>query len=400
MFRTERNKALCIEGLSVFSSVGSTTACWERALRRQSSTAQIASGSNAPCFRLAPKAESLVQAVRDERRYAELDRTSHMAIASARETLRQSEANDIGLITIGSSRGATGALEEYHAQSLDPNKRLSALASPITTSGALSSWVAQDMVAATSRVTPEMTALALTTSMTCTSGLHSLLTSVAFVTSGMARNALFGASEAPLTAFTFDQIEALRIGAPGDSQWPCRPCSTDNSSRGMVLGEAAGTAILSLKELKFASASDLLLLSAGWGIEQVQSPTGISKGGLGFERSMTEALNNLPDERGVDLVIMHAPGTPMGDAAELEAIHRVFGEIPLRTTKHVTGHTYGSSGIVSLQLAEYLLHGASWPGIPYEGHSDMNLGCERASRVLINTAGFGGNALSIVVGRP
>jgi 3-oxoacyl-(acyl-carrier-protein) synthase len=69
----------------------------------------------------------------------------------------------------------------------------------------------------------------------------------------------------------------------------------------------------------------------------------------------------------VDAIVMHAPGTIKGDLTELRAIEKVFGEdIPLLTTnKWKIGHTFGASGILSLELALLMMKHDTFVGVPF-----------------------------------
>ena len=62
-----------------------------------------------------------------------------------------------------------------------------------------------------------------------------------------------------------------------------------------------------------------------------------------------------PEE--VDVIVMHAPGTIKGDLSEHNAIEKVFGnKLPFLTTnKWKIGHTFGASGMLSIELALLIL---------------------------------------------
>ena len=166
----------------------------------------------------------------------------------------------------------------------------------------------------------------------------------------------------------------------------------------MVLGEGAGTTVLTALHGEPRD-GDLELLGMGWALEETPSATGVSVDGRAFEASMVMACRALPKGVEVDAVVLHAPGSLRGDQAEVAAVGRVFGDIPLCTTKHLTGHTYAASGFVSLELARYLLEGGGWSGLPYR--AELYPGSQSPFRaVMVNTAGFGGNSISVVVSRP
>ena len=402
MTDTQNKQVLAIRGLAVFSSVGICVDSWKEALVRVQAPSEQVPGISAPVFQLHASAQDALRDVFVTPRYNCLDRTAHMALACSRQTVRAiQDVSDIGLIAVGSSRGPTMATEAYYSQMLESGTKLSPLASPVTTSGSIASWIGQDLFRHLSPESRCQRLATLSTSMTCTSAFHSLLVSKAFVESGMAQVALFGGSEAPLTAFTFAQIDALRIASKDAGMWPCRPCAERSCQpSGLVLGEAVGMALLQKVAREDLRDGDLVVLGVGWGQEKIESPTGISKEGFGIESAMRDALKGAGGDAQVDAVILHAPGTALGDTAELAAVRRVFGGIPVRTTKHLTGHTYGASGMVSLQLAQYLLHLGQWPGVQYPAIDEMlPKNSTRPSQVLINTAGFGGSAVSLLIAR-
>jgi 3-oxoacyl-(acyl-carrier-protein) synthase len=333
-------------------------------------------------------------------RYRGLDRVAQLAIAAAQQTLKAlPDYSALGCVSVGSSRGATISLEKSISDfAADPSK-VPIDTSPKTTAGNLSSWVAQECLAQRSPDERAAAIATVSTSMTCSSAFHSLLTSLAFVKSGLSPVALFGGAESCLTPFTIAHLEALRIYAEGGVAWPCRPGgSKEGLANTVALGEGAGTALL-LADDGSVCEGDLELLGIGWAIEETPSATGVSSDGLAFERAMAMALSSMPSGRRVDTVIAHAPGSIKGDEAELRAISRVFGDVMVCSTKHLTGHTYGASGMVSMALAQNLLLGGRWGGFPYQSRVSP-FRVERPEGVLINTAGFGGNCISVVLGAP
>ncbi len=348
-------------------------------------------------FPLSPAAASDVAEISGLSEYAKLDKTTQMAIACARRTKsRASEHCDqVGCVSLGSSRGPTESIERSLAELNTATNRLSPLTSPVTTAGNLSSWVAQDLLLGDKR----RPVVVSSTSMTCSSAFQSLLVSYSMLKAGMVQSCLFGGSEACLTNYTFAQLDALRIYSTLKGAEPCRPCASDpEESSCVVLGEAAGTAIVA-QDVEPQGPGDLEILGLGWSMESIPSATGISDDGAGFESAMRMALSRVPSNTQIDGVIVHAPGTIRGDRAEQSAVKRVFGDVPLFTTKHRSGHTYGASGMVSLQLAQDLLNGSVWRGVEYVSSlAPFGTRCSRA--LAINTAGFGGNAVCAIVAAP
>lgn len=395
------DKTLTIRGLATISPLGSSRDEIFRLLDDPTPPAiPFLARNNRPIFPLTANGEALVREVAREERFSRLDRVSLLAIASARKTLAAAGGRhgEIGLVSIGSSRGATISLEESISGFKEDSTKVPTETSPKTTAGNISSWVAQEMLARSSSSGVCQYPVSLSTSMTCSSAFQSLITAVAFVRGGLTRAAIFGGSEACLTPYTVAHLEALRIYADGTSPWPCRPCgSVAAASNTVALGEGAGTALV-MEDDSAVVDGDLELLGLGWAIEATPTATGLSADGRAFEHSMRMAVGELPEGRQVDAVIVHAPGSVKGDEAELSAVSRVLGDsVTVCSTKHLTGHTYGASGMVSLALAQALLEGAAWRGFPYEtvvGTRPMSA----LRTVLINTAGFGGNSVSVMVG--
>jgi 3-oxoacyl-(acyl-carrier-protein) synthase len=110
---------------------------------------------------------------------------------------------------------------------------------------------------------------------------------------------------------------------------------------------------------------------------------------------MKMALKNTAPEK-VDAIVMHAPGTIKGDTSEYKAIQHVFGEsLPLLTTnKWKTGHTFASSGLLNMELGLLMMQHNQFIGVPFV---EQQVQTRPIKTVLINSVGFGGNAVSILI---
>ncbi|GAB5474767.1 MAG: beta-ketoacyl synthase N-terminal-like domain-containing protein [Maribacter sp.] len=331
--------------------------------------------------------------------YKMLDDSVLFAIYAARKAIIDADwqsENDFG-INIGSSRGATTLFEKYHEDFIT-HKKAATLASPTTTLGNISSWVAHDL---NSRG-PE-----ISHSITCSTALHSLLNGVAWLRSGMAERFLVGGSEAPLTPFTLAQMRALKIyssvpSAPFNDQdievgersqsYPCRALDFSKTQNAMVLGEAASMACLE----KGVSEKTLAVVEGlGYATEILEHNVSISTDAKCFQRSMAMALGKLRPEE-IDVVVMHAPGTVKGDRSEFTAIQKVFcNKIPFLTTnKWKVGHTFGASGLLSIEMAILMLQQQEVIKVPY---TDEFQTPSKIKKVMVNAVGFGGNAVSVLL---
>lgn len=319
-------------------------------------------------------------------KYKALDETVLLGLLVARQAVYKAgwtTGDEFG-INIGSSRGATQLFEKYHKEFLETGKT-STLASPTTTLGNISSWVAHDL----KNRGPE-----ISHSITCSTALHAVLNAVAWLQSGMATKFLVGGSEAPLTAFTIAQMNALKIYSKETEAYPCRAFDFSKTKNSMVLGEAASVACLELGEQENALA---YIEGIGYATDDIEHNISISDEANCFQKSMKMALKGInPSE--IDAIVMHAPGTLKGDTSEYKAIQKVFGDNhPMLTTnKWKVGHTFGASGMLSLEMAILMMQHNHFIAVPY---AEAQVLRQEIRKVLINAVGFGGNAVSIVLSK-
>lgn len=319
-------------------------------------------------------------------KYKSLDETVLLAILVSRQAIKNAgwkQDDDFG-INIGSSRGATQLFEKYHKEFLETGKTAT-LASPTTTLGNISSWVAHDL----KNNGPE-----ISHSITCSTALHAILNAVAWIQSGMASKFLVGGSEAPLTAFTLAQMNALKIYSKEDGKFPCRAFDLNKTKNSMVLGEGAAVACLEIGEQKNALA---YIEGIGYATDTLEHNISISDEAECFQKSMKMALKNTALEE-VDAIVMHAPGTLKGDTSEYKAIQKVFGNnLPMLTTnKWKVGHTFGASGMLNLELAILMMQHNHFVSVPFAEKQNLR---KSINKVLINAVGFGGNAVSVLISK-
>ena len=334
-------------------------------------------------------------------KYQHLDKSVLYALYASRKAVasagwsKNGETSKYG-INIGSSRGATGLFEHFHEDFLKHGK-LSSLASPTTTLGNISSWVAHDL----GNQGPEFSH-----SITCSTALHALLNGVAWLQGGMADRFLVGGSEAPLTPFTIAQMKALKIYASSvDSEnslvaevsrsYPCRALDWDKKRNTMVLGEGASVACL---EKGIPSGALAVIEGIGYATELLEHNVSISTNAKCFQKSMAMAIKDTPKEE-VDAIVLHAPGTLKGDASEINAIQKVFcNDLPFLTTnKWKIGHTFGASGMLNIEMALLMLQHQKVIAVPFHQSESKP---KTIKKVLVNAVGFGGNAVSILITHP
>ena len=317
-------------------------------------------------------------------KYKSLDNSVLYAMLASRKAIAKAgwSKNDVFGINIGSSRGATDLFEQHFQEYITTGKAQT-LASPTTTLGNISSWVAHDL----QTEGPE-----ISHSITCSTALHAVLNGVAWLRSGMADKFLVGGSEAPLTDFTIAQMRALKIYSRSEEEYPNRALDLDKTQNTMILGEGACVCCLEIGKKENALA---YIEGVGYATEILEHNISISAEADCFQKSMRMALANT-DLSEVDAIVMHAPGTIKGDLTEYKAIEKVFGNsLPLLTTnKWKIGHTFGASGILSFELAILMLQHNQFVGVPF---AKVQTQTKPIRKVLVNAVGFGGNAVSVLL---
>ncbi len=323
---------------------------------------------------------------KSEAKYKKLDDTVLFAIHVSRKAVEKAGWNqeDHFGVNFGSSRGATQLFEKYHDEFLN-NQNTSTLTSPTTTLGNISSWIAHDLRSQG----PE-----ISHSITCSTALHAVLNGIAWIQSGMTDKFLVGGSEASLTDFTIAQMRALKIYAKTNDDFPCKALDLDKKKNTMVLGEGASAICL---EKGTDVTSIAKIIGIGYATEPLEHNISISTEADCFQRSMQMAIKDQnPDE--IDAIVMHAPGTVKGDSSEVKAIEKVFcNKMPFLTTnKWKLGHTFGTSGMLSLELAILMLQHQQPIAVPFAMKQSLPNTLEK---VLVNAVGFGGNAVSILLSK-
>jgi 3-oxoacyl-(acyl-carrier-protein) synthase len=317
-------------------------------------------------------------------KYKSLDKSVLLAMAASRKAIQNAgwTSNNVFGINIGSSRGATDLFEKHYQEYLKTGKAQT-LASPTTTLGNISSWVAHDLQSSG----PE-----ISHSITCSTALHALLNGVVWLRSGMADKFLVGGSEASLTDFTVAQMRALKIYANDNSQYPNRALDLEKAQNTLILGEGAGVCCLEIGRVANALA---FIEGIGYATEILEHNISISAEATCFQKSMKMALKNT-DLSEVDVIVMHAPGTKAGDLTEYKAIQKVFtSNLPMLTTnKWKIGHTFGASGMLSIEMAILMLQHQEFIGVPFVQEQNPR---KQIRKALVNAVGFGGNAVSVLL---
>jgi 3-oxoacyl-[acyl-carrier-protein] synthase II len=158
----------------------------------------------------------------------------------------------------------------------------------------------------------------------------------------------------PLTAATFDIMNAASSRFNESPGMTPRPFDRDRD--GVVCAEGSG--ILLLESLDSALRRNAEILAEIVGFASTSDPESIANpNAANIAHCMLQSLQDAGmDPDCVDYVNAHATGTELGDIAESEAIHSIFGDrIPTSSLKGNLGHAMAASGAIELAASVEML---------------------------------------------
>ena len=335
------------------------------------------------------------------------DRVAQLGFAAAADAL--ASAGDVAAdparcgVVAGTGIGGLGTLEEQERLYIEKGAgRVSPFLVPMMMPNATAAlvalhhgWTGPNMCVATA----------------CAAGAHAIGEAARLVREGAADVVLAGGAEAavtPVALAAFHRMGALS-GRSDDPERASRPFDADRD--GFVMGE--GAAFCVLEDLDRARARGARIWGELLGYGRTCDAfhiTAPAPGGAGAAACMQLALDDAGlAPSAIGHVNAHGTSTPLNDAAEAEAIAKLFGEggVPVTSTKGVTGHLVGAAGAaeaVASLLA--LAHGAVPPTANHERTDpalavDVVAGGPRPlpeGPALSNSFGFGGHNATLVLG--
>lgn len=243
----------------------------------------------------------------------------------------------------------------------------------------------------------------------CASAADGLGLTSHLIRSGVIDAAIAGGSEAGITPFGIASF--YRIGAYS-SRDDCTPAPFSADRDGLVMGE--GACILILESLEHAQArganilAELVGYAASSDAHHITAPIEDGTGSASaIQQAMEDAKVN-PDE--MDYINAHGTGTPLNDAAETAAIKRALGDaaynIPISSTKSMTGHMMGSTGALEAMFCIQAIRDNKVP--PTINYTTLDPECDldyipneardvKVSIASSNSFGFGGHNAVLVL---
>jgi 3-oxoacyl-[acyl-carrier-protein] synthase II len=343
----------------------------------------------------------------EPRRARRQERFSQLAFAAAKLALEHAgvEPSDtdparVGIV-VGTGIGGIPLFEEEHRAMLEKGPRF--------VSPALIAMMIPNAAAGAIAIELGYTGPNECTVTACAASGHAIARAADLIRSNAADVVLAGGAESaitPLALASFCSARALSL-RNDEPERASRPFDAERD--GFVFGEGATILVLEAMERAQARGAKVLAELLGYGLSSdayhIVAP---HPDGAGAVASMTAALADAGiGTSDVSYINAHATSTELGDAAEVKAIRKVFGDEPPPTssTKSMTGHLLGAAGSTEaaatvLALVDQVLP----PTINYENpdpECDLDVVPNQARRARVeigvsNSFGFGGHNVSLV----
>lgn len=408
-------RRVVITGMGIFCPTGNTVAeAWANAKAGRSGIGPITLyDSSLTANKIAGEVKDfnpeLIMGKKDARRS---DRCTHLAVAASQQALQDSgivvdETNrdDIGCI-IGSGIGGIQSFAETVMDMATKGHRgVSPLAIPKILIDSASGRVSLEL----GLRGPNMN---ITTA--CATGNNCIGEAAEIIRRGQAEMMLAGASEAaivPLAVAGFNNMKAL-TQRNDEPEKASRPFDKDRD--GFIPAEGAATLVLESLEHAQARGARIYAEVLGYGhTSDAYHPTAPIETGEGAALAMKKAIKDAgltPED--IHYINAHGTSTALNDAAETKAIKVALGEhaynIPISSTKSVTGHALGAAGTIEAVFSIMALCDQFVPPTINldnpDPDCDLNyvphVGESRSLRnVMSNGFGFGGHNAVIILGR-
>lgn len=248
----------------------------------------------------------------------------------------------------------------------------------------------------------------------CASGTNALGEAAEIIRRGSAEVIISGGTESVLVPIAMAGLGVMTALSTRNDEPERASRPFDKDRDGFVMGE--GSASLILESLDYAKRRGAHILGeiSGYGTSNdayhVSAP---AEDGAGAALCMQNALSNAGlSVKDIDYINAHGTSTPLNDKSETAAIKTIFGkqayEIPVSSTKSMTGHLLGAAGALEALICVKALQDSILPPtINYETPDPV---CDldyvpnharkmQVNHILSNSFGFGGHNASVIISR-
>jgi beta-ketoacyl-acyl-carrier-protein synthase II len=248
----------------------------------------------------------------------------------------------------------------------------------------------------------------------CASGADGIGMAWMMLRAGMLDGCLAGASEATVTSLGVAAFDRVGATSRRNDDFSMTPQPFDKNRDGLVMGEGAAVLVLETESHAKSRGANILAELAGYGSTadafHVTAPHEDGAGGAAAIRQALSTAEANPED--VGYISAHGTATELNDLSETKAVKAAFGElaynIPMSSTKSMTGHMMGATGALeAIFCVQAIREGILPPTIHYETpdpECDLdyipNQAREKKIDLAISNAfGFGGHNAVLAIRR-
>lgn len=249
----------------------------------------------------------------------------------------------------------------------------------------------------------------------CATGTNAVGEAAELIRRGQADAILAGGSEAVIVPIAMAGLSVMTALSTRNDEPQRASRPFDLHRDGFVMGEGSAILLLESEEHAISRSATILAEVTGYGATNdayhISAP---AENGTGAAICMRNALQhaqlNLND---IHYINAHGTSTPLNDKSETAAIKTVFGEqaynVPISSTKSMTGHLLGASGALEALICTLAIRDQVMP--PTINYETPDPDCDldyvpntcrpgNLEHVMSNSFGFGGHNATIILSQP
>jgi beta-ketoacyl-acyl-carrier-protein synthase II len=240
----------------------------------------------------------------------------------------------------------------------------------------------------------------------CASGSDAIGHAALMIRSGAVDVAVAGGADATISRIGISGFDRLKAMSRHNEDYSDTPAPFDKDRDGLVMGEGAAAIVLEDLDRARDRGAEILGELVGYSSTSdsfhITAPAEDGAGGAAAMVGAIEMAGVNPDQ--VDYISAHGTATLLNDLSETRAIKAAFGEaaydIPISSTKSMTGHMMGATGALeAIVCIEAIRNDIVPPTIHYrtpDPECDLDYVPNEARQTKVNVAisnafGFGGH---------
>lgn len=345
----------------------------------------------------------------DKKEVRRKDRFEHFAIAAAAQALKDSNI-DLDKVDkkrfgvyVGSGVGGLGTMtDDTMKVGENPSRRVSPFYVPMTIIN-----LGAGGIAIKYGLKGPCTAMVTA----CATGNNCIGEAFRLIKHGYADYMLAGSAEAPITRMGVGGFSSMKaLNAKNDPLRASIPFDKERS--GFVIGEGGAVLVLETLEGALERGANILAEIVGYGSTcdayHITSPDPTGECAADAMTLAMEEANIKPEE--VSYINAHGTSTPLNDKYETIAIKKAFKDaaynIPVSSTKSMTGHLLGAAGAIEAVISVKALEDGFVPATVGLKEKDEELDLDYVPNVgrkkelkyvLSNSLGFGGHNTTLLL---